>query len=1259
MQTVSICFTIMLSILSLNAKGLVSENKQLCLQQYAQNQNSSILFLQETNLLTSTPVSRALDYVFLINPPVQPASGVAIAIKNQLYQQTKILQQLSPVPGYLQAVQAEINNYVHHFINVYMPHDSNAAVNVINKINQYLTTTKEDSIVIIGGDWNVTLTKEDRRNCTELKTQLANQLQVLVQQYNLTDIWREFHPQELQFTYRGHQNNFPMARLDRFYIQNKDMHLVQSSKIIPSFSDHDGLRINLHTAESNYRTAYWKFDPTSLQSNDYIYYIKNIISHYQEKSENPNSNICLIWDRLKEEISAASQRFTKQLNQETKQKLTTLISTLDYIDKKEELSRSDSQLMLQIRKEISSIYKARASEKLNFLQSQVIQEANMQSKFFLRLAKQNKPSSIINQIRVNGNITTNKNVIYPEVQRFFQNQFSENVTNQIDTESIVFQELPSLNQTDSEKCEQIITQEEIHEAIKSAKLNRASGMDGLPIEFYKFFWDDIKTLLTKLIKNFQQTGELPLSMKKIVVTPIPKPGDRTELKNWRPISLMNCDYKIITRIFGRKIADVISSLLTSDQSYCVPGRTIYNNLHLIRNIIRHANRTNSPLAVLALDQQGAFNNISHEYLHQLLKIHKFGPTMTQSILALLNQTKGYVKIGSTLLAPFVFKKGFRQGDPIAGPLYVLSIEPFLRLATKMMASIGYPIPNSNFRITSTGFADDVHFFISENQQFQLITDAFNLYSRQSGALLNTTKSKGLFCGAWKTRDDKPLQSHWSTEGLKVLGVYIGNSQQWEYENWKTLIIKLKGTLNNWSRFLKTTSYLGRKIICNQLAGSQLIHTLNVLHPPKEFLQEVQKAMVNFIWQGKHWLHPNFLYAPIEDGGLGLTHLEAKVKSLRLKLIQDLQNNHESQEPGFLFHHYNMALYGNSKPLHFFMKKRDQIEMANLDNFYLNLLNAWYDIKPSLATSKFPLRILRETPLNGSMIIDTNQVKILNEWSNNGFTNLGDLLTPHGTWANLQLQNLTSSIQRRLTLNYNNIKNYFGDKILPQQDEHQLILFKFIMPNASEPRIFPATRKQHYNAYLHKYLEKPEVTGKPKWLDKKITWTQLYTYPSDRRDSNTAWRLLHNALVTPRRLHQWKIIPSSLCTWCQQEGNLPHMFFQCKEVKQLWNFVSRKIAAINNTQLPSYEQLLVGFPADTPAGKLSNFLLVLAKDTIYRSYMNVIKERNPPNPQYLSFFKRRLNYRLTLQENYAQITRTQDNFRATFMINNALQSMQNG
>lgn len=173
-------------------------------------------------------------------------------------------------------------------------------------------------------------------------------------------------------------------------------------------------------------------------------------------------------------------------------------------------------------------------------------------------------------------------------------------------------------------------------------------------------------------------------------------------------------------------------------------------------------------------------------------------------------------------------------------MYVLTIEPFLRLAIKHMNLRGYTIPMSIKTTKCTAFADDVNFLITQDQDFEIIKEAYRFYSEQSGAKLNESKSNGLFCGQWKQRNDKPIQCEWNSKGSKFLGIFLGNDTNWENKNWPQLSIKIKGTLNRWSQFVKLTFYAGRKIICNQLIRSLLIHTVNILPPSRSFIQETPK-----------------------------------------------------------------------------------------------------------------------------------------------------------------------------------------------------------------------------------------------------------------------------------------------------------------------------------------------------------------------------------------------------------------------------------
>lgn len=1251
-------FLVMTSFLTLNVKGLVSQQKQMSLLQFVNNTNASIIFLQETNLKQDSAIIHPEKFHFFINPPVQPSSGCAIAIKSELYEEIEIVSHQILTQGYLQAVQIKINkNEVFHLVNVYMPHDHQLSEEVANKINNYIENIKDEEKIILSGDWNATLEKEDRRNCNELRTHLANKLKLIVTQHNLSDVWRVFNPNSTQFTFRGLQQNHPMARLDRIYIKKRDLNLTTSIQIIPAFSDHSAVIMKIIGSKPKYKPPYWKLDTTLLKSEEYQEIITNILNYFEEKSQQPTCDINILWDQLKEEVKIASQRFTKHLNQKATEQLSLLQAQFHHISSKNQLSSKDEQILIQIEKEISQFYKSSSTNKLQLFETQICKEANTQSKFFLRLAKKATSSLEMDQLEVDGEVTTDNTRIFPFVQQTFASSFSDEDMNQVDPSNRIYQDLPKLSQCDREFCEKDITEKEIEESIKQAQLNRAPGFDGLPIEFYKLFWSKLKVVFMKLVKNFEETGELPRSMKKIIIRPIPKKGDRLKLKNWRPISLMNTDYKIISRVYSRRISCVVSTLLSSDQSYCVPGKTIYDNLHLIRNVITHSNQTNSPLAILSLDQTEAFNKVSHQYLFHLLQTHNFGPKLVKAITSLLTNKQGYIKIGAALLAPFLFKIGVRQGDPIAGPLYIIIIEPFLRLAVKLMSVRGYLIPQSIKTTKCTAFADDVNFFITQDRDFETIKEAYRYYSQQSGAQLNEAKSSGLFCGQWKNRMDKPIECEWNSEGSKFLGVYLGNEKKYEEQNWQQLSTKIKGTLNRWSQFVKLTSLIGRKIICNQLVGSLLIHTANVLQPPKIFIQEVQRELNNFVWQGKHWVHSNYLYAPQEKGGIDLINIQAKILCLRLSLAHRIQQNFYNKKATFLFHHYNLSRYGNIDPQLFFCQKKQEVEMANLDIFYQSVLVAWHNINPSPITTTIPIKILRKMPLRGSKLIEEDKLRIVPDWNICGFTTLEKILEENGNWKTLQLQHLPISQQRRLSFNYNQIKIYFSKK-MENLDPSEILnqtRFQFDSPYQKKPNIFPATKKTLYLASLNSVLTKPEITGKSRITPEKINWTALYAPPIDRRDSDVSWRLLHDALVTPKKLQQWNVISEKNCPWCHnKEGDVIHMIFQCRAAAPLWTFASSKITTILGSQHPiSLHQAIVGFPPTTSEGRLSNFLLSLVKSTIYRTYMNYIKEESPPLPAYLQIFKKRIDYRIKLEEVHAELCKTTESYKTTFLINQAL------
>ena len=112
-----------------------------------------------------------------------------------------------------------------------------------------------------------------------------------------------------------------------------------------------------------------------------------------------------------------------------------------------------------------------------------------------------------------------------------------------------------------------------------------------------------KNDLFEVFQSVVASNILPNSFHKAVITLIPKKGDLCDISNVRPVSLLNTDYKLLAKLLANRLKQFIGTVVHEDQSYCVPERTIYYNLNLIRDLLNYCNYNDLPLAVVNLDQK--------------------------------------------------------------------------------------------------------------------------------------------------------------------------------------------------------------------------------------------------------------------------------------------------------------------------------------------------------------------------------------------------------------------------------------------------------------------------------------------------------------------------------------------------------------------------------------------------------------------------------------------------------------------------------
>ena len=176
------------------------------------------------------------------------------------------------------------------------------------------------------------------------------------------------------------------------------------------------------------------------------------------------------------------------------------------------------------------------------------EQGEKSTKFFLNLEKSRAVQGQIHTLLVNDKLVQNLTEINKEIYNFYNTLFWENnclaesnITSYLDQTS-----LPKLNHEQVLECERQITENEITNALKPMKNDKSPGNDGLTKEFHETFWEDLKSPLMASVNKAYLVGELSTSQKQAVIKLIEKKDrDKRLIKNWRPISLLNLDTKLI------------------------------------------------------------------------------------------------------------------------------------------------------------------------------------------------------------------------------------------------------------------------------------------------------------------------------------------------------------------------------------------------------------------------------------------------------------------------------------------------------------------------------------------------------------------------------------------------------------------------------------------------------------------------------------------------------------------------------------------
>ena len=810
------------------------------------------------------------------SPAIGRRGGVAILCSP--YQCDNISVWQKDAGGRLVSLLLSINGIRINLVNIYSPTYPTERKTFFQSLDPFLFP---NSRLILVGDFNCYDSALDKMGGS---AKIDPRLSDLKSIHALRDAWRLKHPRDRQFTWFNSDLSIA-SRLDSFLISRFMCEQVVTCEIHPCvFSDHDFVRLDLNLHDTKPRgPGVWKFNNSLLQDDFFCCLMFDLIDRFLQTRSSFRSDM-VMWDNLKKEIKNFCINFSREKWRHFSREKILAINRLSFL--KRQLASENPVVKSEILN-LESFLKQLFDRQLegSKIRSRVqwLEEGETPSKYFLRLENEKHAKSFVSSVFNSAGVEVSS---LPEMidvhSTFYADLFScGNIDLQSQNE--LFSHVTArLSDSESSSCEGPLTLAEVAEALRRSNRNKSPGPDGLTVEFYAHFWEKLGLPLVDVFNQGLERGELPDSMKASVTRLIHKKDDKRNLKNWRPISLLNVDYKICSKAVSIRLAGVIGSIVDPDQSCSIPGRSIFANLSLLRDTLAFIERTGESGILLSLDQEKAFDRVDRSFLLNLLELFGFGPWFRTCIATLYNGAYMRVLVNDFLSEPIPLERGVRQGDALSPMLYVLCVEV---LACKIRASQsieGFLLPGAGglqFKVCQ--YADDTTAFVKSVKSLHALFNVISDFERGSGAKLNRSKTEALWLGSWKDRTDEPLGLTW-VKKTKILGIVFGTINV-ERDNWEPRLSKLDKCVSSWKN--RSLSMLGKVLVLNILGLSKLLFVSSTLAPPKWVYDRINQIIWPFLWGSRieTVARRSFVVSPSE-GGLGLREFRSQGQASRLSIL---------------------------------------------------------------------------------------------------------------------------------------------------------------------------------------------------------------------------------------------------------------------------------------------------------------------------------------------------------------------------------------
>ena len=406
------------------------------------------------------------------------------------------------------------------------------------------------------------------------------------------------------------------------------------------------------------------------------------------------------------------------------------------------------------------------------------------------------------------------------------------------------------------------------------KNGKSPGTDGYTAEFYKFFWRDLGDIVLDSLNEAFTIGHLSHTQKQGIITLIPKPNKaREDLKNWRPITLLNVEHKLLSGLLAHRIKQVLPNIIGNDQKGFLKNRYIGENIRTVYDTLSYTKNKNICGMLLMVDFEKAFDSLEWDYLRYILEATNFGADFLQWFTVLYSNCNSCVINNVFFHLFFKIGRSCRQGDPLSPSLFILAVEPLANKIRESESIKGITIGTNTIKIGL--YADDT-FLVLDGSEVSLreSMQILKLFYECSGLRINVQKTKAI--GLGKNKNWKILQKSYNVEwvtNFDLLGITFDlNLEKMLDINFNKNINEIEKVLIFYKKF--KLSLTGKVNVLKTLAIPKIVYSLTVLpNPGSHVLTRIEKLFQDFLWGSSTVKIANGqLEKDLSEGGLKLLNI---------------------------------------------------------------------------------------------------------------------------------------------------------------------------------------------------------------------------------------------------------------------------------------------------------------------------------------------------------------------------------------------------